>query len=760
MGRLNIILTGRMHKPPSTERAEILAGQSLAGPNLRLSKPIDSPILSAPALPSSRRKFPCLMITQVSRALFGGHFIGSTVSSSNTTRLIPTRIRVPTSSTDTTSTRSNDRLSSEATASQPNTHASSLTNEWSIEEARETYGLRRWGNGYFEINDSGQVIVNAPTANGVQSVAMTDIIDGLQQQGLETPVMLRLENLVDDRIVRLNEAFASAIAECKYQSDYRGVFPIKVNQQCHVIDSIAKAGQPFGHGFEAGSKAELLIAMSTVPSRDSLIVCNGYKDEEFIDLGFQALRLGYQCFFVAESLEEIDLMIRRAQHWAIDPLIGVRIKLATRVDGHWAGDSGDRSLFGLNAVDLIKAVDRLRESNMLKCLQMLHFHLGSQIPNIRNVRDGVKEACRYYVDLISDGAPLGYLDLGGGLAVDYDGTESTEAHSRNYDLNEYCVDIVETIMNSLDRHQVPHPRLVSESGRWTVAPMSVLLFNVLTVTDFEPTPIPDPFPQDTCQPIQDLLYTLEHLQLRRLQENYNDAIYYRDQMRDQFRTGTITLRQRALGENVCLTILNRIATMVPQLRRVPAGLSKLRDSLSDIYYGNFSVFQSLPDAWAIQQIFPVMPIHRLHEKPDRQAIIADLTCDCDGKLDRFTDRNGDVSRTLPLHKFHPDQAYYLGVFLVGAYQETLGDLHNLFGDTHVASVRISENGNIEFEDQVQGDTISDVLSYVEYQPEKILERFLTKVDQGVHDQAISESQKQEMIRLFRDSLQGYTYFER
>ena len=646
------------------------------------------------------------------------------------------------------------------------TPAGSHANAWSITEAREMYGVRRWGNDYFDIDESGRVIVNAPTAKeastakGVQSVPLMDIVQGLQKRGLETPVMLRLENLVDDRIVQLNEAFASAIAQSNYQSDYRSVFPIKVNQQCHVVDSIAEAGKPFGHGLEAGSKAELLIAMSTLPSHDSLIVCNGYKDEEFIDLGFQALRLGYKCFFVAESLEEIDLIIRRSAHWKVEPLIGVRIKLATRVDGRWAEDTGDRSLFGLNAVDLIKAVDRLRESNMLKCLQMLHFHLGSQIPNIRNVRDGVKEACRYYVDLISDGAPLGYMDLGGGLAVDYDGTVSTEPHSRNYDLNEYCVDIVETIMNSLDRHNIAHPRLVSESGRWTVAPMSVLLFNVLTVTHFEPTPIPNPFPQDVCQPIMDLLDTLEHLKLRRLQENYNDVIYYRDQLRDQLRTGSISLRERALGENVCLTILNQIAKMVPQLRRIPAGLSKLRDSLSDIYYGNFSVFQSLPDAWAIGQIFPVMPIHRLNEKPDRQAIIADLTCDCDGKLDRFTDRNGDVSRTLPLHQFHPDQPYYLGAFLVGAYQETLGDLHNLFGDTHVASVRISAEGTIEFEDELQGDTISDVLSYVEYQPSKILERFLAKVEQGVRDETISEDQKQQMIKLFGDSLQGYTYFER
>jgi len=666
---------------------------------------------------------------------------------------------VPAPSTDTASAK-RDQRSAHAAAAQTRERVDRHPGTWSINEARETYGVRRWGNDYFEIDESGRVIVNAPTAQGIQSVPLTDIIEGLQERNLETPVMLRLENLVQDRVVQLNKAFASAISECKYRSDYRGVYPIKVNQQCHVVDSITETGKAFGHGLEAGSKAELLIAMATIPSHDSLIVCNGYKDEEFIDLGFQALRLGYKCFFVVESLEEVDLIIRRANHWKLEPLIGVRIKLATRVDGLWAGDTGDRSLFGLNAVDLIKAVDRLRESNMLKCLQMLHFHLGSQIPNIRNVRDGVQEACRYYLDLISDGAPLGYLDLGGGLAVDYDGTVSTEPHSRNYDLNEYCVDIVEMIMNSLDPHDVPHPRLVSESGRWTVAPMSVLLFNVLTVTHFEPTPIPDPFPDDACQPIMDLMYTLNHLQLHRLQENYNDAIYYRDQIREQFRTGTISLRERALGENVCLTILNRIAQMVPQLRRVPAGLSKLRDSLSDIYYGNFSVFQSLPDAWAIGQIFPVMPIHRLDEKPNRQAIIADLTCDCDGKLDRFTDRNGDVSRTLPLHQFDPNQPYYLGAFLVGAYQETLGDLHNLFGDTHVASVRISEEGAIEFKDELQGDTISDVLSYVEYQPEQLLERFLAKVEHGVQTKTISESQQQEMTKLFGDSLRGYTYFER
>jgi len=315
-----------------------------------------------------------------------------------------------------------------------------------------------------------------------------------------------------------------------YKGGYKSVFPIKVNQQQHVVDSIARAGDAFQHGFEAGSKPELMVALSMVPSHESLIVCNGYKDEEFIDLGLQARRLGYKCFFVVESLDELQMIVRRSKKWNVDPLIGCRIKLSTKVNGHWANDSGDRSLFGLTARETIAAVDLLRQEEMLSCLQMLHFHLGSQLTNIRNVRDGVREACCYYIGLVEDGAPMGYLDFGGGLAVDYDGTFSTEPHSRNYDLDEYCVDIVESVMNSLDKQSVPHPVLVSESGRWTVAPTSVLLFNVLSVTDFEPTPIETEPDQQFCEPIRNLFDAMENLHVRRVQENYNDANYYRDRL--------------------------------------------------------------------------------------------------------------------------------------------------------------------------------------------------------------------------------------
>ncbi len=627
-----------------------------------------------------------------------------------------------------------------------------------IQNANEIYGIERWGHGYFRISESGNVVVDAPTADGSRPIELMEVIEGLYQRGLEMPVMLRFENIVEHRISKLNNAFRNAINEANYRGEYRGVFPIKVNQQNHLIAAIAQAGEQFNHGLEAGSKSELLIAMSQLRSRDAIIVCNGYKDAEFVDLGLQAQRIGFKCFFVIETPEELQIILERAERWDVPPLIGVRVKLSTKVEGHWSGDSGDRSLFGLSTGQLIDVIDLLRSAGKLDCLQLLHFHLGSQIPNIRNIRDGVTEACRYYLDLVDEGAAMGYFNIGGGLAIDYDGSASTDGHSRNYNLDEYCIDIVETLMQSLDPHGVPHPNIISESGRWTVAPVSVLIFNILSVANFDAAPLPDPLPDDLCEPVRNLLYTLDHIELRRLQENYNDAIYYRDQMRNAFRVGDIHLRERALGENICLTILSRVAQLVPQMKRPPAELITMPDSLSDIYYGNFSVFQSLPDAWAIDQVFPVMPLHRLNEVPTRKAIIADLTCDCDGKIDIFVGDEGNT-RTLPLHELVEGQEYYLGAFLVGAYQETLGDLHNLFGDNNVANVRITDSGQLEFVEEIHGDTISDVLSYVEYEPKELYQRFRETAERAVREGKITVVQRQEMLSLFDESMRGYTYFE-
>ena len=628
---------------------------------------------------------------------------------------------------------------------------------WSIADAVSTYGIDRWGMDYFGISPKGNVTVQTPTPAGIQTIEFSEILDGLKQRGLEMPVMLRLENLVDDRITQLNECFARAIQDSDYKNVYRGVFPIKVNQQSQVISEIARFGERFDHGLEAGSKAELLIAMSSLNSLDSLIVCNGYKDTEFIDLGFQARRMGYQCFFVIETPKELPIILERAKHWGVEPLLGVRVKLSTVVEGHWSDDSGDRSLFGLSTVQLIEIIDTLRNADMLESMQMLHFHLGSQIPNISNIRDGVNEACRFYMDLIEEGAPMGYFDLGGGLAVDYNGSASTDSHSRNYDLDEYCIDVVEALMESLDPHGIPHPVIVTESGRWTVAPMSVLLFNVLEVNEFQPQPLPDPLPTKRHESVENLLYTLNHIELRRLQENYNDAIYYRDQARRAFQAGEVSLRERALAENICLMILHKVAQLVPEMKRQPTSLAKINESLSDIYYGNFSVFQSLPDAWAIQQVFPVMPLHRLNEEPTRNAVIGDLTCDCDGKLNRFVGSEAELS-TLRLHELN-DQEYCLGVFLVGAYQETLGDLHNLFGDANVVSIRVTETGTLEFVHELEGDSISDVLGYVEYQPQELVGKFRARAEKAVRDGKITVAQRQEMLVLFNESLRGYTYFE-
>lgn len=636
--------------------------------------------------------------------------------------------------------------------------------DWTIEDARECYGLGGWSSGHFDISPAGNVSIRASENSPGQSIEITEIVEGLKQRGLDLPVILRLENVLADRVHQLNRAFRSAIEKSGYQGTYRGVYPLKVNQQRHIVEELIQVGRQYGHGLEVGSKAELLVAMSLIHSRESLIVCNGYKDGEYIDLGLQLTQLGYQCFFVIENLNEMNLILERAAKWQVEPLIGARIKLFTKVDGHWQNDSGDRSLFGLTTIQLIELVDQLRDLEKLHCLQMLHFHLGSQIPNIRNIRDGVNEACRYFIDLTREGASLRYIDLGGGLAVDYDGSSSTQTNSRNYDLDEYCIDIVETLMESLDREQIAHPTIVTESGRWTVAPASILLFNILSVDHFDPIEELDVMEMsDPSEPVLCLLETLnnlapENIRKNRIQEAFNDAVYYREQARREFRIGKISLREKAVAENLCLKILGKIAYEVEQMERPPIELRNLKDSLADIYFGNFSVFQSLPDAWAIDQIFPVMPIHRLRERPTRQAIIADLTCDCDGKLDRFGDKQG-TRKTLPLHSYRDEEEYILGVFLIGAYQETLGDLHNLFGDTNVASVRIGEGGHVEFLHEIGGDCIADVLQYVEYDPQRLYEQFRTLAESAVRENRITLQQRQQMLELYSESLRGLTYYE-
>jgi arginine decarboxylase len=629
---------------------------------------------------------------------------------------------------------------------------------WTVENSVDLYGIRNWGGGYFDISEKGEITINPRGGDPANAVSMMDIISGVKDRGLGMPILLRLGNILQSRISLLHESFKTAIDNFGYKGEYRGVYPIKVNQQQQVVEEVTHFGSQYHHGLEAGSKAELIAAISLLKDPEACLICNGYKDEEFIDLGLYARKMGFKCFFVIEMPSELPLILERAAKLGIKPLIGLRIKLSSRAGGHWTESGGDRSIFGLSMTQVIETVDYLKEKGMLDCLQLLHYHLGSQIPNIRDIRFAVVEACRVYAGLVDEGAPMGYLDLGGGLAVDYDGSHTNFTSSRNYTLAEYCADIIEVIMGTLDDQEIPHPTIITESGRATVAYYSVLLFNIIDVSCFETLPIPEKMGEDSHEMIGNLKEVLSTLTLKNLQECYNDALYYRDEIRQLFKHGNLSLRERAVGENIFWHVLKRIAVDLKKMKKIPPELDGIENALADIYYGNFSVFQSLPDSWAIDHLFPVMPVHRLNEAPTRNAVIADITCDCDGKIDKFIDVH-DVKNTLPLHELKTDDEYYLGVFLVGAYQETLGDLHNLLGDTNIVSIEIKKDGDFKFIREIEGDSVADVLSYVEYDTKAMVVSFRESAEKAVRRGLITPNERQKIMKAYQSGLRGYTYFE-
>ncbi|MBO4369004.1 MAG: biosynthetic arginine decarboxylase [Desulfovibrio sp.] len=630
--------------------------------------------------------------------------------------------------------------------------------QWKIEDSIELYGIRNWGLGFFDVDENGDVVI-CPKGKGGPAISLIEIIAGLQERGYDMPVLLRVENFLASRIAALHGSFRKAIKSLGYKGEYRGVFPVKVNQQQQVVEKIVQAGSPYHHGLEVGSKGELLAALSLIRDREACLVCNGYKDEEFFNLGLQAQRLGFHVFFVLEMPGELEVLLQRANEIGVRPNIGLRSKLAAKASGHWTDSGGERSTFGLSISEIVDVVDTLKEHNMLDCLRLLHYHLGSQISNIRDIRTGVMEGARMYQGLVNEGAPMGYLNLGGGLAVDYDGSHTSYVMSRNYTLDEYSTDVVEAIMTILDEQNTPHPHIITESGRATVAYYSVLLFNILDTSIVEEMTVPKTLPPDTPEAVRNLHEVHSLISLRNLQECYNDAIYYRDEVRKLFSTGQITLRVRTLGERIFWAIIMRIAKEKTKLKNIPRDLEDIDVSLADIYYGNFSVFQSLPDAWAIDQLFPIMPIHRLNEFPSRQGIISDITCDSDGRIDHFIDPQG-MKPTLELHPLKKGEEYYLGVFLVGAYQETLGDLHNLMGDTNVVSIRAEEDGSYQYVREIRGDSVADILTYVEYDPHRILEDVRTTAELAVREGKISPSDRHAILQAFEDGLRGYTYFER
>ncbi len=631
--------------------------------------------------------------------------------------------------------------------------------KWNIQKATEYYGIEKWGAGYFSINESGDVVVTPSGSDNGPSLSLRKVAREIEARGLSMPVLLRIENILGSQIKLLHETFRKVIRENEYRGVYKGVFPVKVNQQEQVIEAITQFGNDYNHGLEAGSKSELIAAISMMKNRNACLICNGYKDEEFIDLGLNAIRMGFQVFFVIEVPGEIDLIIERAKFHKVNPAIGFRIKLSTQADGQWAESGGDASVFGLGMSHIIDAIDRLKSEDMLDCLQLLHYHIGSQIPNISDIRAGAMEACRLYEELVLEGAPMGYLDLGGGLAVDYDGSNTNSNSSRNYSMEEYCSDIVESIITVLDKNDIPHPTIITESGRAIVAYYSVLIFNILDISSFEPPPIPDKLPEVDNDLLENLMITLNMVSTKTLQECCNDALFYRSQARQLFKHGQISIRERAIAENLVKHILIKISVTSRELEHIPKDVEKINKLIYDVYYGNFSLFQSLPDVWAIDQILPLMPIHRLTEEPTRQAIISDITCDCDGKIDKFPDNYQNKS-SIMLHPLHNGDEYYLGVFLVGAYQETLGDLHNLFGDTNVVSIHVNEDGSYQFIRELEGDSVADVLSYVEYDLRAIKNRLKYIAEDAIHHGYITARERKSILADFEEGLRGYTYFEK
>lgn len=636
---------------------------------------------------------------------------------------------------------------------------------WNSAASDSLYGISKWGMGLFEVDAQGNLCVKGSSENGAVAIPLPKIISGIEQRGHAMPVLLRIENFIDTRISYLHHTFRAAIEANSYRGEYRGVYPVKVNQQCQVIEEITRFGAPYGHGLEAGSKGELVLALANMP-KQGLLVLNGYKDQAFIDLGLWAHKLGYRCFFVVESPRELDLLLQRSAALKVRPRIGARIKVSVSVSGMWTETSGDRSSFGLNTVQLVQMVETLQRARMLDCLEMLHCHLGSQIPCLEDIRAGVNEACRYYVSLVQAGAPMGYIDVGGGLAVDYSGMCSGMEHSRNYDMEQYCHAVVHTMRQVFNGEKISHPHIVTESGRATVAHASMLFFNVIDVMQFSPMSMDKAMgaAEQKEDGIPVVLTQLRDLARQSKDSSHTGALMYaralelRTELRSEFQHGNISLNARAYGEELFLAIANFVLDQGEDSGLDEDSLERLRESLADIYYANMSVFQSLPDTWAIGQKFPVVPLQRLHEQPERSAILSDLTCDCDGTIDSFILASG-LHKTLPVHPLRKGEEYYLGTFLIGAYQETLGDIHNLFGDTHVISVRLNKDGSFDILKEINGDSVAEILTSVGYKPEEMFEKMRASAEASFKNSCITLRERQEFLRHFSATLYGYTYYQ-
>ena len=626
---------------------------------------------------------------------------------------------------------------------------------WTTVDASEMYEIARWGQGYFSIGENGHVKIH-PTKEVDRSIDLKQLVDHLQLRGISLPTLVRFRDILRHRLQDIHEAFQAAIAQHEYNGNYVCVYPIKVNQQRQVVEEVFNFGKPFKFGLEAGSKPEL-IAVTAIADNDTPIICNGFKDAEFIELAMLAQKVGRKIIPVVEKYTELDLILEHAERVGVRPTIGMRVKLAARGGGRWQSSGGYRSKFGLTVAEILQGLNELKTRGMEDCLQLLHFHLGSQIPNIRIVKGALNEAARVYVELVQAGAGLKFMDVGGGLGVDYDGSQTNFESSVNYTLQEYANDVVYHLQTVCDEAKVAHPTIISESGRAIVAHHSLLVFNVLGASDFGTDEVPASATPEMERPLVDLIETYTSLNVRNALESYHDAQQALDMAINMFSTGYLPLVQRSQAESLYWAICMKLQKLVKTMEEVPEDLQHLDESLSDTYFCNFSLFQSVPDSWAIKQLFPIMPIHRLNEQPTRHAVLGDITCDSDGKVDQFIDRR-DVRRTLPLHTFN-GSPYYLGIFLVGAYQEILGDLHNLYGDTHAVHVSLDADNRVVLDAVIKGDTVREVLSYVQFDGDALITKLRVDVEAAVRDGRIDYEESGRLLQFFEDGLHGYTYLE-
>jgi len=626
---------------------------------------------------------------------------------------------------------------------------------WTIQRSADLYQIRGWGHPYFTINDSGHVQVVPDPERPQQAIDLFELVNDLDARGLELPLLLRFSDVLKDRIKRINECFTKAIAEYEYKGAYRGVFPTKVNQQKHFIEEVVEFGAPWRVGLEAGSKPELLIALAAEQEPGGLVICNGYKDQKYIETALLAQRFDKTVIVVLERIEELEFTLRAFKKTGIRPCIGVRAKLGAKGVGRWADSVGDRAKFGLTTSEIVEVVDRLAEREMLDCLQLLHYHAGSQLSSIISVKNAIREAANIYIELAKMGAQMKFLDVGGGLAVDYDGSKSDFHASKNYNIQEYAYDIVAAVAEACTKAEIAHPTIVTESGRAIAAHQSVLVFEIVGKNEVRFGVPQDPGPK-AHKVLRQLYETYNGIQPKNLQEAYHDASQNKEEADSLFKFGYLTLRERAQAEKLFWACCERILEAAKKLKRVPDEVVQLEQMMAAIYYGNFSVFQSIPDSWAIDQLFPIMPIHRLDEEPTVKTTLADLTCDSDGKVDHFIDIE-DVKRVLPVHTFREEQRYFMGIFLNGAYQEILGDLHNLFGDTNAVHVRLDGEGGYELGHFVKGDEIREVLSYVEYEPGVMIERVRRQAERARRQGLITFDQVKLLMKHYEDSLGSYTY---